>query len=168
MPPIIYDPATEEKSYLIDKPNQEILAYLYLYGTAHPSDLLKHADYEDKEVLLDVIENELSQDAAGFVTMRYGSQLNIEGDQLRDVQLSRKGKKFVKKHRSEIAVPFSIETFSRDMFDIKKEIRETLYRFEELIIEDCRDQDREESLEELMDRMETHFDDIRRKLPNDR
>lgn len=167
MPRIVYDPPEEDESYLIDKPTQELLAYLYLYGKAHPSDILNHANYHEEEEVIDIIQNVLSRDAAGFVTMRYGSQLNIEGDQLREIQLTSGGKDFVEKHESEIAVPFSIETFARDMMKIEEEIREVLHRFEELIIDDELDQDRDGNLAELMDRMETYFEDIRRKLPND-
>lgn len=168
MPRIIYDPTDTEESYLVDKPAQEILAYLYLYGTAHPSDLIKHSNLHEETELVDVIEKVLSRDAAGFVVMRYGSQLDIEGEQLKNMQLTGEGKTFIENHQSEIAVPFSIEKVRRDMMEIASEIREILYRFEELIIDDEPDKVQDEKLEELINRMEAYFDDIRRNLPGHR
>lgn len=166
---IIYQSPTECQEYIIGEQTQKLMAYLYLYGPANPHKLIEHMNLEGEAEVMDAVGDAISKGAAGFISVRETGQQTIGGDRVQEVAITTQGEQFVERYQSEIAVPFSVQAFTRRMQRIQDEMAGRLHRFEELFVDaDAEpEEERERELEEVMEQIEGHFDTIREKAVDD-
>lgn len=56
---IIYQSQRTDQDYLIDQDAQRLLAYLYLFESAHPKEMASRLNYESKEDVVESVDNVL-------------------------------------------------------------------------------------------------------------
>lgn len=165
MTDIIYQYPGENEEYLIDEDAQQLLAYLYLYGSSPPSDLIDYLKYQDKEEVITKVNKDLGESNAGLIRIRDTGQKtlwNAERDYMQEIRITTDGKRFVKKFRHDISPPLSVHSFIQEMKQKERNIEETLGK----IVYRLEDYDKEndiEKIEGMMARVEDSFDEIRDK-----
>jgi hypothetical protein len=165
MTDIIYQYPGEDEEYLIDEDAQQLLAYLYLYGPSPPSDLIDYLKYQNKEEVIITINKKLSENNAGLIRIRNTNQSTLwsaERDYTQEIEITKDGKRFVKKFRHNISPPLSVHSFIQEMKqkerDIEEALRKIVYKLENY------DEDHDiEEIEGMMARVEDSFDEIRNK-----
>jgi len=160
---IIYQPPEKSEKYLINEDAQQLLAYLYLYNSSHPNELANELSYRNGKEIINAIDDDLGQDGAKFISLRYTNQLTLGKNNVPEISLAKDGRKFVKKHRFEIRAPFSVHKFVQEMKMREKEIEETLRKILVKIEDGNELEYTSEGIDGLMKRVEDHFDEIRNK-----
>jgi hypothetical protein len=160
---IIYQSPRGNQEYLIDEDAQQLLAYLYLFGSAHPKELAGPLNYKTGEDIVESVDNVLCKNKAGLVVVRYTDQLTLKDDQVPEISLTNDGKSFVDRYKSEIPVPFSVHDYIQEMEKIESGIEECLTGVEDRLgFYDESGATRQE-LDEMMTRLEEYFDEVRDK-----
>lgn len=158
---IIYQSPRRDQEYLINEDAQQLLAYLYLYGSAHPNQLADQLNYQNGDDVVESIDNVLCKNKAGFVVMRYTGQLTLNNEQVPEVSLTRDGKRFVNKYKSELPLPFSVHQFIKEQQKLEENIKEALQSVESGL-EYYDEKEHTQELEEMMTRLEEYFDEVRK------
>ena len=161
MSKIIYQPSGKDDQYLIDEDEQQLLAYLYLYGPANPHELVDHLNYQDSEKLVELVKNKFYGDETVLIKIRETDQLNLNRNIIPEISLTKEGRKFVKDFRFEITPPFSVHSYIHEMRkveeDMKNKLQSIIHGLEYFDAEEHTSED----IERLMNDIEDYFDDIR-------
>ena len=161
MSKIIYQPSEKDDQYLIDEDEQQLLAYLYLYGPANPHELVDHLNYQDSEKLVELVKNKFYGDETVLIKIRETDQLNLNRNIIPEISLTKEGRKFVKDFRFEITPPFSVHSYIHEMRkveeDMKNKLQSIIHGLEYFDAEEHTSED----IERLMNDIEDYFDDIR-------
>jgi hypothetical protein len=159
---IVYpSPSTRNEEYLIDEQEQLILSYLYLSGPASPGTLADTLGYSSTERLVDLVSGKLTETGAGLIELETTGQITFKGNMTEVFRLTYRGEEFVETHQSRVAVPLTLHSYVERMEEIQDELSELLQRTEQRICETDAVEERDPTLEEMMDRIEACFDEIR-------
>ena len=158
---IIYQSQRTDQDYLIDQDAQQLLAYLYLFESAHPKEMASQLNYGSKEDVVESVNNVLCKNKAGLAAMRYTDQLNLNDDQVPEISLTKDGREFVDNYMSEIPVPFSVHNYIQEMEEIENEIEDSLKRVIEILDYFNENEASQQELEEMMANLEDYFDQVR-------
>jgi len=161
MSKIIYQPCGKDDQYLIDEDEQQLLAYLYLYGPAEPHELVDHLNYRDSEKLVEFIKEKFYHDETPLIEIRESGQLNLYGNITPKVSITKEGRKFVKNFRFEITPPFSVHSYIHEMRKIEGNIQSNLKSIIHRAEYFHENERVSEDIEALMKEVENYFDDIR-------
>ena len=161
MSKIIYQPSGKDDQYLIDEDEQQLLAYLYLYGPAGPHELVDHLNYQDSEKLIELIKDKFYSDDTSLIEIRESDQLNLDRNIIPEISLTKEGKKLVKNFRFEITPPFSVHSYIHEMRKIEGNIQNNLKSIIDRAEYYHEEERASENIESLMKEVENYFDDIR-------
>lgn len=152
---------------VIDEKAQRVLSYLQLFGPTYAHELLEHISFDNESELEETI-NELRPDSQRNLVKELSSgQMSLTDQQVTEYSLTEEGRSFVQRYESEIAVPVSVQEYLHRVREIEDELQVLLTRFEDRIGTTDTDEELDESLNEMMDRIEAHFAEIRKMQPNE-
>jgi len=158
---IIYQSQGTDQDYLIDQNAQQLLAYLYLFGSAHPKEMASRLNYENEDAVVESVDDVLCKNKAGLVVIRDTEQLTLRDNRVSEVSLTKDGKKFVDDYKSEIPAPFSVHDYIQEMEKIEERIEEYLRDVTERLELFDEDEYSQKELDEMMTMLEDYFDQVR-------
>ena len=71
MSKIIYQSQEMCQDYLIDQDTQQLLAYLYLFGSTHPREVANRLDYENEDAVVESVNDVLCEDKMVVLCLKY-------------------------------------------------------------------------------------------------
>jgi DNA-binding MarR family transcriptional regulator len=158
---IIYQSKRTGQDYLIDQNAQQLLAYLYLFGSSHPKEMANRLNYENEDAVVESVDDVLCENKAGLAVIRDTEQLTLGDNRVSEVSLTKDGKKFVDNYKSEIPAPFSVHDYIQEMERIENRIEECLRGVTERLEFFDEDEYSQKELDEMMTMLEEYFDQIR-------
>lgn len=170
MSKIIYQSQEMCQDYLIDQGTQQLLAYLYLFGSTHPREVANRLDYENEDAVVESVNDVLCEDKAGLAVIGDTDQATLDGclvseissdDYVAKISLTENGKTFVDKYKSDIPAPFSVQDYIQEMEKIEGRIEECVRGLAERLELVNEDEYSQENLNETMDMIEDYFDKVR-------
>lgn len=158
---IIYQSQKPDQDYLIDENAQQLLAYLYLFESAHPKEMASQLNYDSKEDVVKSVENVLCKNKAGLAVIRYTDQLTLNDDQVAEISLTKDGRRFVDNYKADIPAPFSVHNYIQEMERIEHGIEESLRRAINRLDFFDKNEASQQELDEMMTKLEEYFDKVR-------
>ena len=89
---IIYQSKRTAQDYLIDQNAQQLLAYLYLFGSSHPKEMANRLNYENEDAVVESVDDVLCENKAGLAVIRDTEQLTLGDNRVSEVSLTKDGK----------------------------------------------------------------------------